>query len=269
MTALDKLGRKIRQWAKSLETELDHDDDWNPIMWCDPGKGNVVLAGLDPNFMRDPEAKNVLAYEVMPQLIRESGARRFGFITTVWMVIQDSVDEQNLRAWMEEHGSIGNHPQREEYVMLLLGDNKGRNEQWLAKITRRPDEHPILNRWKKLDVDAIPEGRFHDSLMSAIQGKEVPPSPDAEKNKKRHLQDSVRETKAFKNMVTEIFLLAGKSSDEMEMLIEEEKYDEVIVMLEGVLSEMEGNPEEGMEIMNRFRDELFTEIIGGTNDSGS
>lgn len=162
------------------------DDDWNPVMFC-IGRGDTgnTIVAFDPAFMGDPDAKDKLADEVMPALLKQTQAVAVATVFSTWHIDVrniaklDGISEEEARVqWETFHAAGGmpsQHPARQEQVLIAGLSAVEEHHHW-APILRHDGKPPTLAPW--IDVMADPDGlggtgsitgRFIDPLRYALR----------------------------------------------------------------------------------------------------
>jgi hypothetical protein len=153
------------EWAKSAvvtvgQSFTEPDDDWMPTALVQ-NADSIVVAGLDPSFFGSTEAKDNLADEVLPALLRKYEAQRVALVMSSWMVSGKSEDvDMSVRP--------SENPNRVEVVVVTVidRDNAG---MYVAEILRGK-EPPILGEWDAhlAEGDGMIDGRFVEPVRRAL-----------------------------------------------------------------------------------------------------
>ena len=139
------------------------DDDWSPIMLLETKTGPVITAlSFD-----SADSKEAFAI-ALPSLLRKLGATLMALVVSAWTLYTTPI-KYELQMAMGD-GSIRDHPDRQEKVMVTFADHTGA-ESWGALITRSEHAPPELCEFTKMDMDdAKSTGRFsHQALIAAMR----------------------------------------------------------------------------------------------------
>jgi hypothetical protein len=143
------------------------DDDWVATMILFSKESGVTVAMLDPDFFASEVHKEVLATQVMPGLVKQTGAEKVAFITSCWALYLDKEQAQEyMRNGVPADGSPSNSPERVELVQITC---VSADEAFCssARIFRDGEQPPALQQWE--DTDAMStQGRFLDGLRLAF-----------------------------------------------------------------------------------------------------
>jgi len=166
----------IRENFKTLvrrtsDLVTDPAGDWPPLLLVEDEHGRINPRCLADYPMATVPQKNHLAEVVLPELVRQFGGRRVGLAFHGWVVTSD--DDPSLGDYVEQDGSLANHPARSEWVTLLVVD-ADECEAWLAEVNRRPGRRPKLGPWSL--SPAVPDGRFVEPLRWALSGVDAAPA---------------------------------------------------------------------------------------------
>jgi len=136
-------------------------DDWLPMMLVESNDQLLVVA-IDTEFMADAGRKDLLAEEVLPQVVREAEATAVVLVISAWYS-QYEKQTQHL----EEVIAPSQDPDRKEAV-VLLGFSATNTQARMADIKRYEDRPPELDEWKTGVADPFP-GRFVKPIQRALQ----------------------------------------------------------------------------------------------------
>lgn len=168
------------------------DDDWQPVLiilgtegpTADEGEDfqiatfggqdqsheglALTMVGIDPAFLSADFAKDILAHEVIPEVIRSTGAVAVAMISSSWYV--DATDPQ-----VDIGVRPSENPHRKEAVFI---DATTREDHYFAKadIVRSANLPPILDEWdenrRSLGDATLSAGRFPDAIRAALEAND-------------------------------------------------------------------------------------------------
>ncbi len=134
------------------------DEDWDPVLLAEDASGRVSIVGIDPRHLSSEEAKDVLAYQVLPGLIRRLDAQALVLVHSAWVVERPSRDDLK--------GRVREQPDRREWLMVQVVDLL-HHEVWHAPISRDGQGGPTLGEWES-ERGVKAAGRFWDPLRIAL-----------------------------------------------------------------------------------------------------
>ena len=153
----DSFEGSIKKYIRRITEGFKPDEDIIACIFIKKDN-EVTINALSGGFFEDVEAKNKLAYAVLPTIILAQNCDQIAFFKAVWMV-QMKKGEYDTSVVPSEH------PDRVEGIMLDIGDVESM-KSYFAKIARRPILPPILGEFELLP--GTPEGRMYDPLIDAL-----------------------------------------------------------------------------------------------------
>jgi hypothetical protein len=139
-------------------------DDFHPVVVMVKADGMHGLVAIDPSFMTDANTKDLLAYEVLPGLLREQEAVGLCFSASAWTVRDLPPEEKES---IQEQG-IRNDPRRVECV-FVNAITKDKFLGSMAMIVRSDTVPPMIGEWEDWPESADSmEGRFVGPLREAL-----------------------------------------------------------------------------------------------------
>jgi hypothetical protein len=157
---LDRLTEQAKEDVELIYSEFEApDDDLIPYMLMATGQGGLGVVGLDPEFFSNEEAKNLLAYAIMPEALREFSAQGAAFVSAAWTSDRHRDDPG-------PHPLPRDDPNRREAVFaLVISATEARTLQ--AEVTRTDDAPPVLGDWVISDSSEV-EGRFARGMRQGL-----------------------------------------------------------------------------------------------------
>jgi hypothetical protein len=154
------LGDEIIEHMAEVEATFEnHDDDWQQYVVFQCSNGAVMVMYTDT--MMEEHLKKMLAYEIVPSLIRHHGTRLFAYVMNTWVLQpKDMVDGMYIH----------DNPKRREMVTIIICSDA--KERWDASalIKRHEGKGPTLDEWQ---IDAGGHvgrgGKFIDPMVEAME----------------------------------------------------------------------------------------------------
>lgn len=127
-----------------------------PLWIIEPKAGDLILVPTAWENDRDKD----FAVEAIKDLLKVCEAKRYAFVTEAWIV-----DVRNKHEIPKSHqlgGSLANHPDRREVVMVTVED-RHQSMTRMFYILRPEHGKPVLSAAEDMDGDKS-EGRFVNLL---------------------------------------------------------------------------------------------------------
>jgi hypothetical protein len=141
-------------------------DDWDPVALFIDREEALTVAALDYSFFSSERAKDMLAEEVLPTLVRETKAQYVAFVIGAWQVLVRGPGPLPKLLPSE-------HPDRVEIIGVTLVSAR-QAAMASAEVIRREDGPPLLSDWTTVQVEGPTDpraglaGRFVDPLRRAL-----------------------------------------------------------------------------------------------------
>ena len=148
----DAFRDSIKSGAEQVRLTLEPDEDWIPTLFMDAPQGFMAM----PLILEDgSELFGQPGLELVTAVIVKSQARLVARIQMGWAANAISGDTRRP----------GDRPDRSEVLILQVAE-PGRQEVWMAEVTRNEDASPDLDEW---ELSEAAGGPIADALAAAIQ----------------------------------------------------------------------------------------------------
>lgn len=142
----------IRQGAEQIRVTLDSDEDWIPTLFMDAPDGFMAMPLILPD---GTELFGQPGLELVTAVIVRAQARLVARIQMGWAANAVTGDMRRP----------SDRPDRYEVLMLQVAE-PGRQELWMAEVTRHTDDSPTLGEW---ELSEQAGGVIAESLAAAVQ----------------------------------------------------------------------------------------------------
>ena len=156
----------VEGMAKAVFTQPD--DDWVPMLFflgTKDGEEFMSMAPLD-HFMTDDKSKDMLAYGVLPRLLKEFQVKVAVLLINGWTASDPPGGYLNhgVGEWIRP----SQRPDRKEMLLLSEYTREGVMRQASALIVRHESAPPTLEPWKDIDAKSM-SGRFVEPIVKAMR----------------------------------------------------------------------------------------------------
>lgn len=145
-------------------------------------EGQVMLMPAG-EFMSSERLKSLLGDQIMPTVVRTTGATRYALSSGAWGIDFRDVEDQETAArkfmeWRQRHprSSLRDHPACVEVVTVTIGEWTGRMAETTTQVSRDAKGVPTLTGWREREEsnwrtgNGGPSGRFVDAVMRELTG---------------------------------------------------------------------------------------------------
>ena len=165
MDYLDEFATECKGAITDIGNGFDApDDDWMPHFILRSPDG-LVIAGIDPKIMATVESKDILANQILPKIISQSGATSIAMILSSWMSQHPKPKDGNLSKVTPPSIDFLNPTRREAVVLQVVSSTKIKT--WCAEILRDKIKPPALLQWEDLNEGTF-TGRFIEPAQKAL-----------------------------------------------------------------------------------------------------
>jgi hypothetical protein len=145
----------------------DREEDWDPMIIGSDASGKVTVVGLDPTFLSSEAGKQMLADEVLPELIRKQSFVALGMVISAWMRVYEKGE---YKEWPGALPPVRpSQDAKRIEILIVSGVDRYGDELYTAKIVRHPQGPPTLEPWVRLGGDGGATGRMIEPLRSALR----------------------------------------------------------------------------------------------------